>query len=238
MRKDRPVSDERTFPRRELIGLATGGLAAAGIYALTKGKDESDAATTVGDRTVPDCVLTPELTEGPYYLPSEPFRRNVTEGKPGLPLILDLAVVDASSCKPLEHASVEIWHADATGNYSGFGSTAQNRTFCRGQQRCDKYGVAEFKTIYPGWYSGRTTHIHVKVHVSGNTVHTGQLFFTDAATARVSATKQPYAGRGQPDVTNSQDMIYAQGGSASIVKLRRRKRGKGYRGKLAMGVQT
>jgi protocatechuate 3,4-dioxygenase beta subunit len=233
------MNEERRFPRRELVGLAAGGLAAAGVYALTKGKDESDAATrTAAGRTAPDCVLTPELTEGPYYLPSEPFRRNVTEGQPGLPLILDLTVVDADTCKPIKNASVEIWHANATGNYSGFGSTASNRTFLRGQQRCESDGVAEFKTIYPGWYAGRTTHIHVKVHVAGNTVHTGQLFFTDAATAKVNATKQPYAQRGQPDVTNSQDTIYAQGGSASIVKLRRRKRGKGYRGTLTMGVQA
>jgi protocatechuate 3,4-dioxygenase beta subunit len=232
------MNQEPRFPRRELIGLAAGGLAAAGVYALTRGKGESGAAaTTSAGRHAPDCVLTPELTEGPYYIPSEPFRRNVTEGRPGLPLIVDLTVVDAETCRPVKNASVEIWHADAGGDYSGFGSTASNRTFCRGQQKCDKDGIAEFKTIYPGWYPGRTTHVHVKVHVSGNTIHTGQLFFTDAATAKVNATKQPYAQRGQPDVTNSGDMIYAQGGSASIVKLRRRKRGKGYRGALAMGVR-
>jgi hypothetical protein len=87
-----------------------------------------------------------------------------------------------------------------------------------------------------GWYSGRTTHIHVKVHVGGATVHTGQLLFSDAATERVNARKQPYAQRGQPDVTNGEDGIYAQGGSASVVRVRRRQKAKGFRGKLTMGV--
>jgi protocatechuate 3,4-dioxygenase beta subunit len=236
---DRPMSTEHTerrLRRRELAGLAAGGLAAAGVYALTKGDGDSTAATAT--RQAPDCLLTPELTEGPYYLPSEPFRRNITERRPGYPLILELTVVDADTCKPLEGASVEIWHADATGNYSGFGATASNRTFLRGQQRCDKDGVAVFQTIYPGWYQGRTTHIHVKVHVRGSTVHTGQLFFSDGATARVNANKQPYAQRGQPDVTNGEDGIYAQGGSGSVVRLRRRRKGKGLRGALTMGVNA
>jgi protocatechuate 3,4-dioxygenase beta subunit len=225
---------ERRLRRRDLAGLAAGGLAAAGIYALTKGDGASNASTAVPK--APDCVLTPELTEGPYYLPSEPFRRNITEGRPGLPLRLELTVVDADSCKPVDRASVEVWHADALGSYSGFGATASERTFLRGQQRCDNEGLAVFRTIYPGWYPGRTTHIHVKVHVSGATVHTGQLFFSDAATARVNASKQPYVQRGQPDVTNAQDSIYAQGGSSSVVRLRRRRRGEGYRGRLTMGV--
>jgi hypothetical protein len=85
---------------------------------------------------------------------------------------------------------------------------------------------------------GRTTHIHVKVHVSGNTVHTGQLFFSDGATAKVNANRQPYAQRGQPDLTNGEDGIYAQGGSASVVRLRKRHQGKGLRGALTMGVSS
>jgi protocatechuate 3,4-dioxygenase beta subunit len=230
----------RKLRRRDLAGLAAGGLAAAGVYALTKGVGSSTASTAeaVVERVAPDCVLSPELTEGPYYLPAEPFRRNITEGRPGYPLILELKVVDAETCKPLDGASVEIWHADATGNYSGFGAATSNRTFLRGQQRCDKEGVAVFRTIYPGWYPGRTTHIHVKVHVKGATVHTGQLFFSDAATEKVNAGKQPYAQRGQPDVTNGEDMIYAQGGSSSVVRLRRRHKAKGFRGTLTMGVQA
>jgi protocatechuate 3,4-dioxygenase beta subunit len=121
----------------------------------------------------------PELTEGPYYIEGEQIRRNITEGKAGVPLTLRLRVVDASTCKPIKGAAVDIWHADAGGVYSGFGGGARSRTFLRGIQRTDANGVAVFRTIYPGWYPGRAVHIHLKVHVGGSVVHTGQLFFPD-----------------------------------------------------------
>jgi hypothetical protein len=126
------------------------------------------------------CVLTPELTEGPYYLPLNLVREDITEGKPGVPLRLRLAVVDVTNdCAPLGNAAVDIWHCDAQGFYSGVsgnpgggadpeaGAGAEAGTFLRGIQLTGEDGIAEFDTIYPGWYSGRTVHIHMKVHVGG-----------------------------------------------------------------------
>src|SRR5437588_838015 len=111
------------------------------------------------------CVLTPEMTEGPYYISGEKLRRKITEGRPGTRLDLHLSVVDATSCRPIAGAVVDIWHADAGGVYSGFGAGASSRTFMRGVQKTDKTGLAVFRTVYPGWYQGRTVHIHVKVRV-------------------------------------------------------------------------
>ena len=79
-------------------------------------------------------------------------------------------------------------------------------------------GIARFNTVYPGWYQGRTVHIHVLVHVGGNAVHTGQLFFDDALTDTVFARK-PYSARGQRDQRNSDDSIYANGGSRSLLRM-------------------
>ena len=104
---------------------------------------------------------------------------------PGTPLALRLTVVNASTCKPIKGAAVDIWHADAAGAYSGEQSNGTvGRTFMRGIQRTDARGLARFDTVYPGWYTGRTVHIHVKVHVGGNVIHTGQLFFNDALDRR------------------------------------------------------
>src|SRR5207247_8587816 len=125
------------------------------------------------------CLLTPEMTEGTYDISDEANRRDVTEGRPGVPLQLDLTVVDATTCTPIPGAVVEIWHADAGGNYSGFGSSASNRTFLRGAQTSGADGKVTFETIYPGWYQGRATHIHLKVHVNGAT-QTTQLFLDEA----------------------------------------------------------
>ena len=175
------------------------------------------------------------MTEGPYYIDGEKLRRNITEGRPGAPLTLRLGVVNASTCKPIRGAIVDIWHADAAGVYSGFGAGAANRTFMRGLQRTDANGVATFQTVYPGWYPGRTVHIHVKVHVAGNVVHTGQLFFNDAATDAVYK-RTPYSRRPSRTTRNTDDSIYVNGGSKSLLKIARL--GKGYSGTITMGVQT
>jgi protocatechuate 3,4-dioxygenase beta subunit len=159
----------------------------------------------------------------------------VTEGKQGVPLALRLTVVDVSTCRPIRGAAVDIWHCDAGGIYSGTSvQGTENERFLRGIQKTDARGIARFTTIYPGWYQGRTVHIHVKVSLGGNVVHTGQLYFADAMTDRVYA-RSPYDRRPGRDTRNPDDAIYRNGGKRSMLKLRRT--GKGYTGSIVMGVQ-
>jgi protocatechuate 3,4-dioxygenase beta subunit len=180
------------------------------------------------------CILTPEQTEGPYYIANEAVRRNITEGRPGAPMLLRAYVVNASTCRPIKNAAVDIWHADAAGVYSGFGTGAGNRTFMRGIQRTDVKGLALFRTVYPGWYQGRTVHIHVKVHLGGNVVHTGQLYFPDAVTDAVYR-RAPYTSRPSRDVRNAGDAIYRNGGKRSLVSVRKYAAGL-YVATIVMGV--
>src|SRR5437764_10773283 len=166
------------------------------------------------------CVLAPEMTEGPYYVPNEKVRRNITEGRPGTPLLLHLTVVDASTCRPIKGAAVDIWHADAGGVYSG--ETVEDtvgQTFMRGIQRTNAHGLASFQTVYPGWYTGRTVHIHVKVHIGGNVVHTGQLFFPDTLTDKVYR-RAPYSARPGRTTKNSNDFVFANGGKNSMLSVK------------------
>ena len=108
----------------------------------------------------------------------------------------------------------------------------------RGHQKANSKGVARFDTIYPGWYRGRTPHIHLKVHVGGDVVHTGQLFFPDRISAAVYR-KAPYRSNGQADTTNANDNIYVQaGGSRARAKLVRRSGARGYVGSVTLGVAT
>ena len=159
-------------------------------------------------------------------------RRNVTEGKPGVALTLRLAVVNVANCKPIKGAAVEIWHCDAGGDYSGVqGDTGM---FLRGVQRTDAKGLAIFRTIYPGWYQGRTVHIHTMVHLGGNVAHTGQLYFSDAITDAVYA-RSPYSQRPNRTTRNAADSIYRNGGKRSTLKLVRS--GSAYTGSITMGVQ-
>ncbi len=223
------------------LGLAGLGAALGGGLALTARPEPAYAAS---------CVLTPELTEGPYYLDLRKLRRTITEGRPGLRLDLRLRVVDASSCRPLSGVAVDLWHADAAGKYSGIASEGTSgKTYLRGIQLTDAQGLARLTTIYPGWYEGRATHIHVRCHVGGRTsgttyeggtdAHTGQLFFRDATTDRL-ARIAPYASRTITRVRNTQDGIYRQGGAGQVLRLTRRGSAlrSGFTGTVTMGIDA
>jgi protocatechuate 3,4-dioxygenase beta subunit len=229
--------DGRITRRGSLVKL--GGFVAAALGASAwKTGVFADEAAGAGPAAVASgavkCVLTPEQTEGPYYIANEKLRRNITEGKPGVPLTLRATVVDASSCKPIRGAAVDIWHADATGAYSGFGQGSGNRTFLRGIQKTDARGLAALETIYPGWYPGRTVHIHVKVHLGGNVVHTGQLYFPDTLTDAVYE-QAPYSRRPGRTTRNADDSVFVNGGRNSVLRLHANGAG-GYVAAITMGV--
>ena len=220
---------DRLTRRGSLLTLG-GFVAAAFGWKASEAAGAGPAGVATGAVT---CVLTPEQTEGPYYIANEHVRRNITEGRSGTPLTLRTTVVDASSCKQIKGAAVDIWHADAGGVYSGFGTGAGNRTFMRGIQRTDAKGLALFKTVYPGWYAGRTVHIHVKVHLGGNVVHTGQLYFPDSLTDKVFGNA-PYSSRPGRDTRNATDSVYRNGGKLSLLSVH--KNGSGYLAAITMGV--
>jgi len=196
------------------------------------------AASTASSASTINCVLTPEVTEGPYYLDLNNVRSDITEGKPGTPLDVKITVVDATSCSPIKDAAVDIWHCDASGVYSGYaqeGTTGQ--TYLRGTQLTNADGVAEFTTMYPGWYRGRAVHIHMKVHVGGSVVHIGQMFFDPALFSTVYQAPAYSAKGTTPDTPNSSDSIYQQAGGASAI-LALTPSGNGYSGSIVVGVRS
>jgi protocatechuate 3,4-dioxygenase beta subunit len=225
--------DEYRITRRASLA-RLGGLLAAAAGASAWAAEEAGAGPAGVASGVVKCVLTPEQTEGPYYIADEKVRRDITEGRPGTPLALRTTVVDASTCKPVRGAAVDIWHADAGGVYSGFGAGAANRTFMRGIQRTDAKGLAVFRTVYPGWYQGRTVHIHVKVHLGGSVVHTGQLYFPDTVTD-AAYRKAPYSSRPGRTTRNSNDSVFVNGGRNSLLAVHA-SGAAGYVATITMGV--
>ncbi|MEM9040971.1 MAG: hypothetical protein AAGD33_13820 [Actinomycetota bacterium] len=155
------------------------------------------------------CTATSPAGEGPFPSPELLDRRDIAEGSPGHPLRLGLRVVD-ESCAPVPGARVDIWHTDASGDYSAFTDNGDGKdegegtTFCRGLQTADDNGILEFQTIFPGWYPGRTVHIHATVRVSDGPALTTQLYFDEAVTAAILETGE-YAQFGQPDTTWATD---------------------------------
>ena len=172
------------------------GLAAAAGGTLGAGRSLAAIDSTALSPPASALTLTPEHEEGPFYVALEKIRKNITLGRPGVPLDLKLKLVDPAG-KPIAGAACDIWQCDARGVYSDESSeNTVSKTWLRGVQITDAAGVAEFRTIYPGrHYSGRTTHIHLKADIGGKAVggtyagghvsHTGQLLFDDAITTRV-----------------------------------------------------
>lgn len=197
----------------------------------------------------PSCVVRPEQTEGPYFvderLQRSDIRSDPTDGhmKPGTPLALTLQVsrLDGKGCRPLAGAQVDIWHCDALGVYSDVRDPYFNtigQKFLRGYQLTDERGEVRFLTIYPGWYPGRTVHIHFKIRVEPAARRgyefTSQLYFSDELTDLVHAAL-PYAQKGPRRARNRHDRIFWRGGDQLV--LTPSATTEGYSATFALGVQ-
>ena len=211
--------------RREVLAALGAGVGAAAMAACGSSSTSPTVATSPTAAPTPTasgaCVVVPSETRGPYpdtvgmiNIPSF-FRRDITEGKPGIPLTLTLTVVNVNSaCAAVSGLQVEIWQCDATGNYSeysqpGFNGTGQ--TFLRGVQTTDANGQVTFNTIYPGWYQGRATHIHVDVYRSDAIVKSTQIAFPETVSSAAYASGV-YAAHGQnTQTTNANDNVFSDG---------------------------
>lgn len=238
---DAPVG--RVLSRREVVTW----LGATGAAWLT-GSRLSPGSHNVAPQG-PACVVRPEQTQGPYFVDERLHRSDVRSEpggdliRPGMPLVLTFLVsrVSAEACRPLAGAQVDLWQCDALGVYSdvqdpGFDTVGQK--FLRGYQLTDARGEAKFTTVYPGWYPGRTVHIHFKIRAEPSAQRglefTSQLYFDDALTDRVHATA-PYAAKGQRTARNRDDRIFRRGGDQLM--LSPVQRAAGYEASFAIGLQ-
>ncbi|MEV0609723.1 type IV toxin-antitoxin system AbiEi family antitoxin domain-containing protein [Polymorphospora rubra] len=175
--------------------------------------------------------------------------RQAREDRPGMRLRLAVRVQEVGDCAPVPNAAVDIWHCDAGGLYSGFESAStgsggppgrggtgptDDEIYLRGAQVTNADGIVEFVTIYPGWYRGRTVHIHTKVHLDTSTTLTTQLYFDEAVSAQVYATG-PYSSRTGRDTTNDRDGVMRSGGDTPPM-LTLSRDGDGYLGLITIGV--
>ena len=194
----------------------------------------TDAATLFKGNS--SCILTPEITQGPYYVGGEWIRSNLVEGQEGVPTVLDYQVIDVDTCEPVTNVYLEMWHCNSTGVYSGIvaqgngDSTDEsniNNTWHRGIQKTDVDGIAQFETTFPGHYTGRATHIHLMVHTNatlyvngtlGNNVtssHVGQAFFDQDLISAVELTS-PYTSNTQVLTTNAEDGILSEESAGGV----------------------
>ncbi|KAF6752792.1 Intradiol ring-cleavage dioxygenase, partial [Ephemerocybe angulata] len=183
------------------------------------------------------CVLHPETVEGPYYIRGEQVRTDLREDQGGIPLILDIGVLDIETCQPISNAFVELWNCNSTGFYGGYSGmfgapdAVHKESFLRGGYFTNDDGVVEITTLYPGFYQGRTTHIHAMVHTNwaardngtlvsdaGSVNHIGQFFFEESWNDKIFA-EEPYKSNTQVRTLNSQDGILQGAGPNAFVEI-------------------
>jgi protocatechuate 3,4-dioxygenase beta subunit len=239
---DAPIG--RVLTRREALAL----LGASGAALLTRSR-LFEGVPYAAAAVAPSCVARPEQTEGPYFVDERLNRADIRSDpaagvtKPGIPLRLALAVssLRGGACSPLAGAQVDLWHCDAGGIYSDvtdphFRTVGQR--FLRGYQVTDRQGTVRFTTIYPGWYEGRTVHVHFKVRTEPASPKghefTSQLYFDDALSDRVFG-RAPYAARGRRTMRNADDPIFREGGRQLM--LDPKPSGEGYSAAFAIGLQ-
>ncbi|KAH9412830.1 hypothetical protein DERP_009812 [Dermatophagoides pteronyssinus] len=200
------------------------------------------------------CVLTPEGTEGPYYLPYHLVRSDIRENRPGLQFKLKFKVTDITKCEPMKNVTIDIWQADALGTYSSYtknlpttvpksvlhADPTDNTTFLRGVQITDDNGEVEFMTVFPGQYAFRTPHIHLQAHVNGTTVHVAQLYFENSLNNRM-ARLTPYKQRVNKEIRNEDDYIFRRdNGDATIIHnikpLDGKRLSRGLNGEMIIGI--
>ena len=167
------------------------------------------------------CIVSPTETEGPFPYPggeaNNPLKRtDVTDGQTGVPLAITFLVVNVNdNCNMVTDARVDIWHCNKDGYYSGYANqpgilgtqSYVGKTWLRGYQLSDATGLANFSTIYPGWYTGRATHIHFEVYVNNVLKKTSQLTFSETISDAVHQSSL-YAAHGINTTRNASDSVF------------------------------
>jgi protocatechuate 3,4-dioxygenase beta subunit len=243
--------------RRDVLGRLVVGTAALFLGCRRAGRSGEPTVSLASPATahaavIPSCVVRPEQTEGPYFIDeklnrsdirSDPSDGSVKQGVP-LRLAFHVSRVTGSSCKPLSDVIVDVWQCDALGIYSDVGDMnagfdTRGRKFLRGYQITDANGIAEFLTIYPGWYPGRAVHIHFKIRGESSSRRglefTSQLYFDESITEEVHK-RTPYNSKGRRSTTNDADFPFRRGGKQLIPSLA--KGAQGYAAKFDIGLQV
>jgi protocatechuate 3,4-dioxygenase beta subunit len=233
----------RLLTRRELVAI----LGMSSIAAM------AEPLAGQGPTAIPGCVVQPEQTEGPYFVDKMLNRQDVRidpatkVAKEGLPLRLTFNVsqIIDGKCAPLPGAQVDLWQCDLSGVYSGvkdpnFNTVGQH--FLRGYQVTDAKGIVNFQTIYPGWYPGRSVHIHFKIRTTPAAAKghefTSQVYFDEAFTDRVFA-REPYSKRSGQRVRNESDGIFQkENGKQLILPVTENKAGYAGTFSLALNMGT
>jgi protocatechuate 3,4-dioxygenase beta subunit len=218
-----PVNKDKEISRRQVIGMLA--VAGAGAMLACGGTKTTTTSTTTATGSSTSCTVTPEGEEGPYFVDDSAAgfnRSNILSNldgssvQSGIPLTLSIYVYDSEkNCAAMANVQVDIWHCNASGIYSAEDvESTTGEIWLRGYQLTDANGLATFVTVIPGWYQGRTTHIHLRLRSTYDSTDSGgtnttQLFFPQDTINMINTTISPYSAEGTNPTTNATDHVYS-----------------------------
>lgn len=175
-------------------------------------------ATPADFGAAPPCAMLEDSIEGPFFFCTNPGAADIARGQPGAPLVIALRALDSATCQPIRDAVIDVWHCDAKGLYSGqslavdegvqsakHAPPVNDERHCRGALRTDADGIAEFRSIYPGYYVDRAIHIHFKVHIGNRAFLTNQALLPEPHNAAVMAMAPYNMPRRAKRISNAQE---------------------------------
>jgi protocatechuate 3,4-dioxygenase beta subunit len=204
-------------------GISFMGMALIAPALLAKNNDGKNTA----------CSVTNTETAGPFptISPASLLRSNITGDRTGVPFTINIVVKNVNdNCHVLAGVLVDIWHCDKDGNYSQYGGSQMQPTdytsnhFLRGRQVTDTNGLVSYTSVFPGWYQGRATHIHVHIYTAGgSSLLITQIAFPEGATSAVNtvnaATAYGYT-KGMTGYTyNASDNVFSDGTANEMASI-------------------
>lgn len=213
------VTDRSGSPDRRVTYTAPGNDALSCDNAAVPVSEPSTRLSTIADFGGSQrCTMLKDSFEGPFFFCTNPGLADIARGQPGAPLVVALRAVNAATCRPIPGAVIDVWHCDARGLYSGqnlavdeaiksarHAPPVNDDRHCRGALRTDADGIAEFRSIYPGYYPARAIHIHFKVHIGNRAFLTNQALLPESHNAAVMAMAPYDMPRKDRRITNAQE---------------------------------
>jgi protocatechuate 3,4-dioxygenase beta subunit len=208
------------------LGLTTAASVVVAACSSTTGADPITSGSNISGSSngssATDCSVTPSETAGPFPTknPGQWVTQDIRAGEKGVTMTAKITIkAKSTGCGALKGAVVDIWHCDADGNYSEYGSVS-NEHFLRGRQTTDANGLVNFTSIFPGWYPGRSPHIHVHIFdASGKTLLITQIAFPKEVCDIVYGTAKTFYTKGLQDTTNANDGIFRDGFATELAGL-------------------
>lgn len=216
--------------RKNFLKNSFTALGIVAVAPLIKACKKEDVNNNINNTSSGSCTESPTETEGPFptHQPSSYVRSNIVDDRTGVPFTVNITIVNKNNnCAAISNAIVDIWHCDKDGYYSEYGGSGMQSVnytavhFLRGRQVTDANGLVTFTSIFPGWYSGRATHIHVHIYnASGTSLKVTQIAFPEGNSSAVTIVNTTAYSKGMSGyTTNANDNVFGDGYSAELATV-------------------